>query len=242
MKVDAGQIEQTIVNLAVNARDAMPQGGKLMIETANVGLDEARVQGLFDDRPEKCVMLPVTDTGCGINKEVLSQIFEPFFTTKESGKGTGLGLSTVYGIIRQSGGDVRVHSEPGQGTTFKIYLPQTQVEPEADAGLIETDKQAVGGLRILVVEDEASLRGLMEIMLNSIGYQEVVLAASGDEALLLLEKQRKKPDLVITDVVMPGMSGKELVNRLRESLPDIKVLYISGYSDDTIVAETFQPE
>ena len=231
---DPGQIEQVIMNLAVNARDAMPTGGKLIIETANVALDEAYARHHVNVKPGKYVLLAVTDTGCGIEKDVLSQVFDPFFTTKEKGKGTGMGLSTVYGIVKQSSGNVWVYSEPGKGTTFKIYLPQTDAEPEMREGAAEKEKIKGGGEYILVVEDDAPLRRLCDRMLSGLGYR-VTLAANGGEALLLMEEKGLKPDLVITDVIMPEMSGAVLVDRLRRNRPDLKVIYMSGYTDNAIV-------
>jgi len=231
---DPGQIEQVIMNLAVNARDAMPKGGTFIIETGNVELDETYARNHVGVKPGKHVMLALTDTGSGMEKEVLSQIFDPFFTTKEKGKGTGLGLSTVYGIVKQSGGNIWVYSEPGQGTTFKIYLPQTEAKQEPSEAQAEEESRTRGGEHILVVEDEEKLRKLMKMLLSRLNYK-VTLAANGGEALLLLEEKGLKPDLVITDVVMPGMDGPELVERLRKKQPDIKVLYMSGYTDNVIV-------
>jgi len=231
---DPGQIEQVILNLAVNARDAMPGGGKLTIETANVALDETYAQKHVGVHPGKYVMLAVTDTGCGMDKEVLSQIFDPFFTTKERGKGTGLGLATAYGIVKQSGGHIWAYSEPGRGTTFKIYLPQTEAiqEPRPDAE--KKEATASGGEHVLVVEDEKNLRKMMKAMLSRLGYR-VSLAANGGEALLLMEEKGLKPDLVITDVVMPNMSGRDLADRLQRNQPGLKVLYMSGYTDNAVV-------
>ncbi len=231
---DPGQIEQVIMNLSVNARDAMPRGGKLILETANVALDETYAKSHANVHPGKYVMLAVTDTGYGMDKETLTKIFEPFFTTKEMGKGTGLGLATVYGIVKQSGGNIWVYSEPGRGTTFKIYLPQTLAEQESKTGAVEKETPKGGGEHILVVEDEDSMRKLAETVLSRLGYK-VSVAANGGEALLLMETKGLKPDLVITDVVMPYMSGKELVNRLQRNQPDLKVLYMSGYTDNAIV-------
>ncbi|NLO27658.1 MAG: PAS domain S-box protein, partial [Actinobacteria bacterium] len=232
--VDPGQIEQVIMNLAVNARDAMPGGGKLSIETAQTELDEAYVARHPGAQPGEYVLLAVTDTGCGMDQEVMDRIFDPFFTTKEEGRGTGLGLATVYGIVKQSGGNIWVYSELGRGTTFKIYFPRTDARPEPAPDATVAVHAVKCGERILVVEDEEGLRSLMESLLKHLGYQ-VTSAANGGEALLLIEERGLKPDLVITDVVMPSMSGRQLVERLRRGQPHLKVLYMSGYTDDTIV-------
>ncbi|MCX8030824.1 MAG: PAS domain S-box protein [Thermodesulfovibrionales bacterium] len=234
VEADPAQIEQVIMNLSVNARDAMPFGGKLIIETANVVLDENYIQSHAGVIPGDYVMISVTDTGHGMDKETLAHIFEPFFTTKE--KGTGLGLSTVYGIVKQSGGHIWVYSELGKGTTFKIYLPVTLTKPETELEDKQTEKigEKVGGGHILVVEDEPALRGLFEVFLTSLGYK-VTLAANGGEALLLVEEKGLRPDLVITDVIMPIMSGAVLAERLRKIQPDLKVLFMSGYTDNAIV-------
>ncbi|MBD3226031.1 MAG: PAS domain S-box protein [Caldithrix sp.] len=231
---DPGQIEQVVMNLSVNARDAMPQGGKLSIETANVELDQNYVERHPNVKPGNYVLLAVSDTGCGIDKAIISQIFDPFFTTKEKGKGTGLGLSTVYGIIKQSGGDIWVYSEPEQGTTFKIYLPQTEKTQEAKKEDHPKKEHLGEGKHILVVEDEETVRPLLENMLKTLGYK-VSLAANGGEALLLVEEKKIKPDLIISDVIMPEMSGSVLAERLRRTYPDLKVLFMSGYTDDAIV-------
>lgn len=231
---DRGQIEQVILNLAVNARDAMQQGGKLLIETADVELDDTYAEKHPGVEPGEYVHLAVTDTGCGMDKEILRHIFDPFFTTKEKGRGTGLGLSSVYGIITQSEGNIWVCSEPGQGTTFKIYLPQTEALQRPAAAKHEAVSHDGGGKHILVVEDEESLRKLMASLLSRLGYK-VTLAANGGEALLLVGKKGLPPDLIITDVVMPNMSGKELIDRLRRNHPHLKVLYMSGYTDNAIV-------
>ena len=232
--VDPGQIEQVIMNLVVNARDAMPEGGKLLIETANVELDNSYEEMHLGSSAGKYVMVTVSDTGCGMSKEIIDKIFESFFTTKEEGRGTGLGLSTVYGIVKQSGGNICVYSEPGQGTTFKIYFPQTEaIEKPADNRL-KTKKIKGGGEHIMVVEDEESLRGLMNGILSGLGYK-VTLAANGSEALLKIKENKTMPDLIITDMVMPNLSGKQLINQLKQQHPDIKTIYMSGYTDNTIL-------
>jgi len=230
---DPGQLDQVIINLAANARDAMPKGGRLLIETSVVHLDEAYAAAHHEINPGKYVMLAFTDTGYGMDQETLSRVFEPFFTTKEKGKGTGLGLSTVYGIVKQSGGHIWVYSEPGNGTTFKVYLPPTEAKPKTQAEIVISPAPS-GGEHILVVEDELSVRNLMKMLFSSLGYT-VTVAANGDEALRLVEKMGVKPDLVITDVVMPKMSGKELIDRLRKTYPHLKALFMSGYTDNAIV-------
>jgi PAS domain S-box-containing protein len=230
---DPGQIEQVIVNLAVNARDAMPAGGKLTIETANVAIGEPEAALHGDLTPGVYARLTVADTGVGMDAPTRLQIFEPFFTTKQKGRGTGLGLSMVYGIVKQSGGGIEVCSEPGKGTTFHVYLPKTQ-EPinESEPGREELVRGH--GQQVLVVEDEAALRGLVEGMLKSWGFR-VTTAANGGEALLAVEEQGLKPDLLITDVIMPAMSGAVLAERLRKNQPNLKVLFMSGYTDNAIV-------
>jgi len=233
VEADPGQMEQVLMNLVVNARDAMPRGGKLIIETANVELDEGYASRHVGAAPGRYVMLAVTDTGCGMDKEVMDRIFDPFFTTKEFGKGTGLGLSTVYGIVSQSGGHIACASEPGRGTTFRIHLPR------AEAGLVRPAEPAPepvrpgGGELILVAEDETAVRELVQEMLEHLGYR-VNAAANGNDALALVTEQGLDPALVITDVVMPGMSGKELIERLRRIRPGQRYLYMSGYADNAI--------
>jgi len=229
---DAGQLHQIILNLAVNARDAMPRGGQLTIETQNVVLDEEQLH--LSLQPGAYVMLAVSDNGSGMDQETLSRIFEPFFTTKESTKGTGLGLSTVYGIVKQSGGSIFVYSEPGRGTTFQIYLPRSDKAVSATTeSRVEVDTLR-GSETVLVVEDEEAVRMLIEQALRKYGYR-VIEATNGAEALRLCENHDPPIRLMVTDVVMPGMSGRELAARVREQLPDLRVLYMSGYTDDTVI-------
>ncbi|MFN2452726.1 MAG: response regulator [Pyrinomonadaceae bacterium] len=234
VKADAGQLEQVILNLAVNARDAMPQGGNLTIETANVEISESHTHGYAGLEPGAYVMLAVSDTGCGMNAETLSRIFEPFFTTKEIGKGTGLGLSTVYGIARQSGGHVLAHSEVGIGSTFKIYLPRVN-EPSEPTNTAESRVAVVQptSQTVLLVEDEESIRQLVREVLEMDGYR-VLETSGGDEALPLCRSYEGAIDLMLTDVVMPHMSGRELTERAAFFRPEMKVLYMSGYTDEAI--------
>jgi two-component system, cell cycle sensor histidine kinase and response regulator CckA len=233
-RADAGQIEQVLMNLVVNSKDAMPNGGKITIQSANARLNHEDVRRDYSYiHPGLYVVLSVTDTGEGMDKETQLRIFEPFFTTKEKGKGTGLGLSTVYGIIKQSGGYVLVQSEPGQGTTFRIYLPRVEdaLEP---VGTVDTSSSQNGGSEtVLLVEDEESVRQLVRETLESKGYK-VIEADNGEAALRIVSTHSGKIDMLITDVVMPGMSGRELSARLCASRPQTKVLYLSGYTEDAI--------
>jgi two-component system cell cycle sensor histidine kinase/response regulator CckA len=232
VKVDSGQIEQILLNLAVNARDAMPSGGKLTIETADVTLDETFRENPIGLKPGHYVMISMTDTGLGMTQEVKEQIFEPFFTTKEIGKGTGLGLSMVYGIVKQSGGHIWVESGLGKGTTFRIYLPRV------DEVVVEVEEKEVSGLprgneTILVVEDEEEVRKLTARILRKQGYN-VLEASQGKEAFSLCEEQEGPIHLMVTDVVMPEMPGAELAKRFTQFYPEIKVLYMSGYTLDRV--------
>jgi CheY-like chemotaxis protein len=234
VKADPNQIEQVILNLAVNARDAMPRGGKVTIETANAELTDEYARGHAAVRPGSFVMLVVSDTGEGIDEETRGHIFEPFFTTKESGKGTGMGLSTVYGIVKQSGGFIWVYSEQGQGTSFKIYLPRVdeaidEVETPAASGEIPR-----GEGTLLLVEDEDMVRSLAADVLKAAGYT-VLEAAEGHEALEASGRYDGAIRLMITDVVMPKMSGRELATKLAPQRPEMKVIYMSGYTENAIV-------
>ena len=234
VKADPTQIEQVLLNLAVNSRDAMPQGGKLIIETSNVLLSSDLVHERVTMAAGPYVLIVVTDTGVGMDEQTMANIFEPFFTTKEKGKGTGLGLSTVYGIIKQSGGYIWVYSEPGKGTTFKIYLPQV-IEEVEDIVIQRSPPETLKGKEtILLVEDDQGVRDVSEMILREFGYQ-VLKAENGEEALQVIEKNGKEIQLMITDLVMPGMSGKELTDRLSGLENGFKVLYLSGYTDEAIV-------
>jgi PAS domain S-box-containing protein len=233
-KVDSGQLEQVVLNLALNARDAMPHGGKITIETANVDLDENYARQHVTARPGSYVMLAVSDTGCGMDAETQSRVFEPFFTTKEMGKGTGLGLSTVYGIVKQSGGYVWVYSELGRGTTFKIYLPRVEGDIEQLKPAVLETEIAGGAETILVVEDDEGIRNLICEILEMNGYT-VLKASDGNEALALAARSERPIHLTITDVVMPGVDGRELAKRLAIVRPDLKVLFMSGYASDAVL-------
>ncbi len=231
-RVDPGLIEQVVMNLAVNARDAMPQGGRLVLQTADVELDEAygRRHGV---QPGRYVMLSVTDTGQGMDAATQARLFEPFFTTKEPGKGTGLGLSTVYGIVRQAGGNVFVYSELGHGSCFKVYLPRVPEEGEAPP---RPRADTAGSETVLLVEDEPLVRNLVSEVLRKSGY-EVLEFGNGREAIARARHHAGPIQLLVTDVVMPGMSGIELSRQLAEAQEGLRILFLSGYSDDLVVRQ-----
>ncbi|HZR63902.1 MAG TPA: response regulator [Terriglobales bacterium] len=233
VNADPGQLEQVLVNLATNARDAMPDGGNLTIEVLNAEFDENYKQCHPPALPGSYVMFAVSDTGCGMDRKTQSQIFHPFFTTKELGKGTGLGLATVYGIVKQSGGFIWVYSEKGKGTTFKIYLPRVERQPGRDH--VDPDVAAEGGSEtVLLAEDSESLREMAREYMESLGYT-VIEAESGEQALTLSDEYEGIIHLLLTDVVMSKMSGRELAERIREKRPSVRILFSSGYTDDAIV-------
>ena len=234
VKADPGQIEQVLMNLVVNARDAMPTGGRLTIETRNVELDASYAENHQGVRPGPYVMLAVSDTGCGMDEATLARIFEPFFTTKEVGKGTGLGLATVYGIVKQSGGHVAVYSEAGRGTTFKIYLPRTVDAARSGASSVGPAAAPRGDETVLLADDDEAIRRIAGIVLESSGYT-VLAAQDGDEALRIGRAHPAPIHLLVTDVVMPKMSGRQLAESLAPVHPQMQVLYLSGYTDDAVV-------
>jgi signal transduction histidine kinase/CheY-like chemotaxis protein len=233
VKADPGQIEQVIMNLAINARDAMPEGGRLIIGSLNVTAP-AGARNQIEGSEGDCVLLRVADTGFGMDIETMSRIFEPFFTTKAKGKGTGLGLSTVYGIVEQSGGRISVSSELNRGAIFEVYLPKSDERRPADQESIHPVEAIGGSETILLVEDEEAVRNLSSQLLASKGYK-VLEASNGGEALLICEQYPNRIHLMLTDVVMPHMSGRQLAERLAPIKPDMKIIYMSGYTDDTIL-------
>jgi CheY-like chemotaxis protein len=234
IKADQGQIEQVIMNLAVNARDAMPRGGELRIETSNFHMDEAFVRRYpYPVLVGDYVLLSVTDNGVGMDATTRARVFEPFFTTKEKGKGTGLGLSTVYGVVKQSGGYIDVISEPGAGASFKIYLPKVEVAADPQKQSTDLPVSLHGMETVLLVEDETSLRELSRHLLELCGYS-VLEAENGEEALKKSQGHRGVIHLLLTDVVMPGMSGRILADQLVRHRPETRVVYMSGYTGQTV--------
>ncbi|HEY7534257.1 MAG TPA: ATP-binding protein, partial [Nitrospiraceae bacterium] len=235
VKADPGQIEQAVINLVVNARDAMPQGGRLLVSTDNVDLDEEMIrQNHLEAKPGPHIRLTVSDTGVGMDSDILARIYEPFFTTKPKGKGTGLGLSTVYGIVKQSGGCIHVNSSPGHGTTFTVYLARTEGAIDGIGDESSPGESLTGAETILVAEDEPGVRALVSHTLRQHGYT-VLEAAHGIEALAISERHSKSIHLLLTDVVMPQINGRELAERLVAKLPELRVLFMSGYTDDAVL-------
>jgi CheY-like chemotaxis protein len=232
--VDPGQLSQVLMNLSVNARDAMPQGGALVLTTRNVELNEEYCRLHPDANPGPHVALAVSDTGSGMPPEVRARIFEPFFTTKGPGKGTGLGLAMVYGIVRQSGGHIEVTSEVGRGTRFELFFPVAEERRSGRQSRPLGDGKARGTETILLVEDDAAVRALSLRALRSVGYN-VLVGVDGADALRVAEGYAGAIDVVVTDVVMPGLSGRELADALRQRTPGLRVLYVSGYTDDAVV-------
>jgi CheY-like chemotaxis protein len=233
VRIDPGQFDQIIMNLVVNARDAMPDGGKLILQTANFELDEMYVKQHLGAKPGSYVMFSVSDTGTGMDEATLSHIFEPFFTTKETGKGTGLGLSTVYGIVKQANGYLMAYSEPGHGTIMKIFLPRAHKGSLVDQPVAVAKAIPRGTETILLVEDETALRELTRSILEDSGYK-VLEARNSEEATEMARDTQCKIDLLLTDVVMPGVSGNELAKRLSAVRSNLRVLYMSGYTDDVV--------
>ncbi|MDP2989296.1 MAG: ATP-binding protein, partial [Kiritimatiellota bacterium] len=231
IKADISRLEQVLINLIVNARDAMPGGGQLMIETDNLSLDQNFCATHPDLAPGNYVELEVSDTGCGMPSKVLEHLFEPFFTTKAKGKGTGLGLTTTYGIVKQFGGHITVYSEVGRGTTFKIYFPESQ---EASAAVSPTTQESLllrGNETIMVVDDEANIVAMVSQILTELGYH-IIAATSGSEALNLSDQHARTIDMVLTDIIMPELNGPDLVRMLRQKRPALKALYMSGYANN----------
>ena len=234
VRTDPGQLEQVVMNLAVNARDAMPGGGKLIIETANAQVDQTHASPHLDLLPGPYVVLAISDTGMGMDSETMAHVFEPFFTTKAPGKGTGLGLATAYGIVKQSGGAISVYSEPGRGTTVKIYLPSAEAKAAAETAVEAPAASLRGSETILVLEDEARVRKLVCEVLAARGYH-VLEAVRGREAVLLAKEHTGRIHLLLADVVLPEMSGPQALEHIRERHPHIRVLFMSGYTDEAMV-------
>jgi CheY-like chemotaxis protein len=234
-RADSGQLEQVIMNLVVNAKDAMPDGGKLTLQSSDVTVRPGVGEHRFI-QPGRYAVISVADTGCGMDKETQSRVFEPFFTTKEKGKGTGLGLSTVYGIVKQSSGYVFVQSEPGAGTTFHVYLPRVEDPAEQLVPAKSHQKDAGGCETVLLVEDEDSVRELVQLTLAARGYK-VLEADNGEHGLSIAETFKEHIDILITDVVMPGIGGRELAKKLLALRPGISVLFLSGYTEDAVITQ-----
>jgi CheY-like chemotaxis protein len=233
VEADRAQLERVILNLAANARDAMPSGGRLTIETADVDLDEDYTTSRGEGAAGANVLLAVSDTGVGMSEDVQRHLFEPFFTTKDPGAGTGLGLATVFGVVKQSGGSIYVYSEEGRGTTFKIYLPAAVPDPAQSAPASPDAAAERGAETIMIVEDDARVRDLVRLMLESKGY-DVLCAGSADEATQLCAERSGDVDLLLTDVIMPGVNGRVLAERLAASSPAMRILFMSGYSDEAV--------
>jgi CheY-like chemotaxis protein len=234
VKIDVGQFQQVLVNLVVNSRDAMPDGGTILVETSNVELDEGYCARHPYVRPGRYVLLAVSDTGCGMTEEVKTHIFEPFFTTKPKGSGTGLGLATTYGVVKQSGGSIEVYSEVGKGTTVKIYLPLVEESAREAKEEPHGINLSGGSETVLLVEDEEVVRDISAAILRKLGYR-VLQASNGMQAIGMAREYAHRIDLLMTDVVMPGMNGRELSERLLDIHPETKVLFASGYTEDAIV-------
>jgi two-component system cell cycle sensor histidine kinase/response regulator CckA len=234
VRTDPGQLEQVVMNVVVNARDAMPGGGKLIIETANAQIDQIHAAPNFDLQPGSYVVLAISDTGMGMDPETVTHLFEPFFTTKAPGKGTGLGLATAYGIVKQSGGAISVYSEPGRGTTVKIYLPSAEAKAVAEGAVEPPTATLRGNETILVLEDEARVRKLICEVLAARGYH-VLEAVRGEEAIRLAKEHKGRIHLLLADVVMPEMSGPQALEQIRARYPHMKVLFMSGYTDEAMM-------
>jgi CheY-like chemotaxis protein len=241
VSADRGQVEQVVMNLAVNARDAMPHGGKLTVKTRNVEVNASTVPGGVAEAPSgPCVLLSVSDSGVGMSPAVQAQIFDPFFTTKEMGKGTGLGLATVYGIVKQSSGTISVDSEPGKGSTFRVYFPRVkEMEREAEPAP-PSEPEPAGSGTILLVEDETPLRQVTSEFLRARGYQ-VLGAENGEVALEICKSHTGPIDLLITDVVMPGHSGPAVSRQVTEMRPGVRTIFMSGYTDRTMGPDILGP-
>ncbi len=236
IRIDPGQFDQILVNLVVNARDAMPDGGMVTIQTGNTEFDEAYAIEHFEVRVGRFVMLAVSDTGQGMDRETRQHVFEPFFTTKEIGKGTGLGLATIYGIVKQAGGTIWLYSEPGQGTMFKLYFPREDGVERREEAPVETLPGRVGGGRVLVVEDEPAVRKLTTMLLERAGLQ-VIAVSDGAEALAAIDRLTDPIDAMITDVLMPGITGVDLADRMLDRFPNVGIVLLSGYTEEVLDLE-----